>query len=565
MKKLNYIILALTAIVAAACSKDGDFLTTTGADSVIIDGSGDIVLTYDNADALALTLYWSENGMLSLSNPLVKAPDNATVNTVEFSDTEDFARSTGIQADAGVYAMQFTAKQLNSLISRVGFTEAVEKPLYIRIKSQLGSNIDPTYSNVLKLNVTPYVIDMSVGFILDSNQSETGATLASPASDGIYKGFMGAAGWYNWYLREGDGTTWGNLGVDGSEFRMSSDDTKWNFWFPGLEGCYYVIVDTKAAEWSALLIPALTVSGDITGEMTFNRKQNTWTLTYNAATAGTAKIKIAGVGKQYNVSTKCVDDAAIDTNVGFGASGSQITFGTDASEISVNVPAAGEVTLTLDLSNPNEWTCEVQQGAGEPVEEVQKYLYLVGIDDGISGNWTFDNTIKLYNEDDLNYAAVCNVNSLWGYQVATEIDNWTSVYKMVDGDAAGGTLAMGGPNNIPAPTPGLYLINVSLKYLTYSTMAVTGVQYTGIADNWDLHDMTPTETPGVYTADIDITAASSWGFQIILNGDWGQKFGGSNGELFYLGANITDDAAMAGKTCKLTVDLCKCTYSLTEK
>ena len=186
MKKLNYIILALTAIVAAACSKDGDFLTTTGADSVTIDGSGDIVLTYDNADALALTLYWSENGTLSLSNPLVKAPDNATVNTVEFSDTEDFARSTSIQADAGVYAMQFTAKQLNSLISRVGFTEAVEKPLYIRIKSQLGSNIAPTYSNVLKLNVTPYVIDMSVGFILDSNQSETGATLASPASDGIY-------------------------------------------------------------------------------------------------------------------------------------------------------------------------------------------------------------------------------------------------------------------------------------------------------------------------------------------------------------------------------------------
>ena len=90
--------------------------------------------------------------------------------------------------------MQFTAKQLNALISRVGFTEAVEKPLYIRIKSQLGSNIAPTYSNVLKLNVTPYVIDMSVGFILDSNQSETGATLASPASDGIYKGFMGAAG-----------------------------------------------------------------------------------------------------------------------------------------------------------------------------------------------------------------------------------------------------------------------------------------------------------------------------------------------------------------------------------
>ena len=74
MKKLNYMILALAAIMAAACDKDGDFLTTNGADKVTVDGSGDIVLTYENADALALTLYWSDNGTLSLSNPLVKAP-----------------------------------------------------------------------------------------------------------------------------------------------------------------------------------------------------------------------------------------------------------------------------------------------------------------------------------------------------------------------------------------------------------------------------------------------------------------------------------------------------------
>lgn len=565
MKKLNYMILALVAIMAAACDKDGDFLTTNGADKVTVDGSGDIVLTYENADALALTLYWSDNGTLSLSNPLVKAPENATTNTIQFSDTEDFARTSDIICDQGVFSKQFTASQLNSAISKVGFTEAVKKQLFIRIKSTLGSNIAPTYSNVMAINVTPYVIDMSVGFILDSNRAETGNTLASPASDGVYKGFMGVAGWYNWFLREGDGTTWGNTGVAGSEFHLSSDDTQWNFWFPGVEGCYYVIVDTNKEEWSALLIPALTVSGDISGDLTYNRKQNTWTLTYNATSAGTAKIKIAGVGKQYNVGTSTDDAAAIDTPVAFGTEGSAITFGSAASDIAVNVPAAGEVTLTLNLSDPNAWTCEVQQGGGEPVEEVQKYLYLVGIDDGISGSWTFDNTIKLYNEDDLNYAAVCNVNSLWGYQIGIEEGNWGSVYKWVSGDAASGTLAMDGTENIPAPDPGLYLINVSLKYLTYNTLAVTSVQYTGINDDWTLYDMTPTATPGVFTADVNITAASPWGFQIILNQDWGQKFGGGNGELFYQGGNITDDAAFAGKTCTLTVDLCKCTITLVEK
>ncbi|MGN0206375.1 MAG: DUF5114 domain-containing protein [Muribaculaceae bacterium] len=565
MKKINYILMALVAMLATGCDKDGDILTTKGADAVTVDGSGDIVLTYENSGALALTLYWNDNGTLALSNPLVEAPKNATTNTVQFSDTQDFERTSDIICDQGQFSIQLTAAQLNSAIAKVGFIEAVSKPLYIRIKSTLGANISPTYSNTLVVNVTPYVIDMSVGFILDSNKAETGNTLASPASDGIYKGFMGVSGWYNWYLREGDGTTWGNTGVEGSEFHISSDDSKWNFWFPGVEGCYYVIVDTNKEEWSALLIPSLTVTGALEGEMTFNRKQNTWTLTCNAASAGNGKIKISGTGKQYNVNTKCVDDDAIETPVGFGSTGDAITFGNDAGEISINIPATGEVTLTLNLSDPNAWNCDVQQGAGEPVEEVAKYLYLVGIDDGISGSWTFDNTIKLYNEDDLNYAALCNVNSLWGYQIATEEGNWSSVYTMAEGDAESGTLEMAGSTNIPAPTPGLYLINASLKYLTYNTMAVNGVQYTGINDNWDLHEMTATSTPGVYTAEIDVTAASSWGFQIILNQDWGQKFGGSNGELYYQGANITDDAALAGNTCILTVDLCKCTYTMTVK
>lgn len=565
MKNIKYIIIAIVALIASSCNKDGDFLTTNGADNVTVDGSGDIVLTFENSNALALTLYWNDNGTLTLSNPLVKAPQNATTNTIQFSDTEDFTRTSEIIVDEGVYAKQFTAGQLNSTIAKVGFNEAVSKPLFIRIKSTLGANIAPTYSNVLVINVTPYVIDMSVGFILDSNRTDTGNTLASPASDGVYKGFMGVAGWYNWFLREGDGTTWGNTGVDGSEFHISADDTQWNFWFPGLEGCYYVIVDTNKEEWSALLIPSLTVTGDLSGEMTFNRKQNTWTLTCNATAAGPGKIKIAGTGKQYNVDTKCVDDAAIDTPVAFGSNGSAITFGSEASEISVNIPTAGEVTLSLKLSDPNAWACEVQQGAGEPVEEVQKYLYLIGIDDGISGNWTFDNTIKLYNEDDLNYAALCNVNSLWGYKVALEEGNWNKVYTLGDGNEAMGTLVEGDGTNIPAPTPGLYLMNVSLKYLTYSSTAVSSVQYCGFNDDWSLTDMTPTSTPGVYTADVEIATASEWGFHLILNNDWGLKFGGSNGELFFVGNNITDDAALAGHTCTLTVDLCKCTYSLTAK
>lgn len=55
---------------------------------------------------------------------------------------------------------------------------------------------------------------------------------------------------------------------------MSSEndsDKRWNFWFPGRSGCYYVDVNTSKKVWSALYIPSLTVAGDVAGEMTFDR------------------------------------------------------------------------------------------------------------------------------------------------------------------------------------------------------------------------------------------------------------------------------------------------------
>lgn len=63
-------------------------------------------------------------------------------------------------------------------------------PLYIRIRSVLGANIDPTYSNVLEVNVQIYRISLVLGTVLDSNWGETSMRLASPEENGIYTGFM---------------------------------------------------------------------------------------------------------------------------------------------------------------------------------------------------------------------------------------------------------------------------------------------------------------------------------------------------------------------------------------
>lgn len=570
MRKIKSMLLvALAAISLAACDNDGDTLYAGVGEGTLSGATDDIVLDADKINDLALTVYWTDNGTLTLSDPKVAAADNAITNTVQLSATEDFSTVEDVVADAGNFYYQFTHSTLNAALSHLAYPEGQSSPLYIRVKMSLGDNVEPSYTNVLKVNVTPYTIDMSVGYILDANKGETEMTLSSVNSDGIYSGFIGAAAWYNYWLKEGDGTIWGNDGVSGTPFAASTASTSWNFWYPGLTGCYYTIVDTNNSEWSALYISSLSVSGDITGEMTsdngYDRKSNKWTLTFNAESAGAKTIRIAGEGFQYNVSTGTDDASAVSTAVGFGGSADNLTFGSSASDITVNVPTAGEVTLTIDLSNPTQWTVSVESG-GAVVVETPQYVYLSGADDGISGGWTFDRFLTLCNEDELRYAGVVNVNSLWGYLVYTEKDNWSSNYGMADGGTAeSGSLVQSGSNNITAPTPGLYIIDVNMSALTYATTAINKVAFTGFNDDWNLYEMTAdASTVGLYTADVELTAETPWGFQIIINDDWNIKFGGSDGKLVYVGGNIpASDYELGSYT--LTVDLCAGTYSLTKK
>jgi len=328
------------------------------------------------------------------------------------------------------------------------------------------------------------------------------------------------------------------------------------------------VVNTVKQEWTALYIPALTVSGDIAGEMTYNRKENTWTLTFTADQAGTKTIQKAGTGRQFTVDTGTGtddNDPSIATPVAFGMDDTSLTFGETASDITVYVSSPGECTLTLNLSDPTSWTCSVEEGAAPVEPTVASQLWVVGVDDGATGGWNFDQYLTLTNEDELTYAGVLNVNSLWGYRLYTEKDVWTGYYTAASGDAASGTLVADGEGNISAPAAGLYVAEVSLSALTYSTTAISSVQIAGIGDDWTLKTMTPTDEAGVYTIDIDVSASTPWGYQIILNEDWSTFFGGTADQLLYKGSNIPLDDAYVGQTCTLTVNLCKGTVTITQK
>jgi hypothetical protein len=480
---------------------------------------------------------------------------------LEISDSEDFAEVSEVSATN--YAKSFTYIELNTIATNMGFEPWVATPLYFRIKAKLGNNTDPVYSNVISVNVTTYTIDMSVGFILDVDQLETGVTLYSPNSDGEYAGFMGATSWYNYYLLEGDGTIWGNYAADGYEFVMDNTANSaeiWNFWFPGLNGCYYTTHSTNSKTWTATLISSLSITGDVNAEMTFLRPEVTWQASFTTTTAN-ATFSVNGISALYNTDTGTDDAAAIAGTVSFAPDGSNGVLYNETGTFTVPGDA-GEYTLRIDLSDPKAWTYEITSGAVVIEYPISNYLYIPGIDDGITGgDWTFDNYLTLISEDDSTFAGVVNVNSQWGYQMGLEVDNWTDVYKMTSGDAASGTLGFQTGDNIPAPDPGLYLINANLKNLTYSTTPVENVYYTGLNDDWALTPMEQTETPGVFIAEIAINTVSEWGMQVFLDDQWVNYFGGQNGQLVFNSAtNITDDQFIPAGNYTLIADLTNNSY-----
>jgi len=568
MKTAQYIYTSLVAALClSACVKDGDIITTGGAQPVELSGSGDVVIDKNEPEGLALTLNWTDNSNLTSSDERVQLPVGTTINTLQFSATADFQSVVEILTESGSTSMQFTAESLNSLVGRVGLPGDQASTLYIRIRSVLSNNTEPKYSNIYQIQVTPYTIDMTIGYVLDAGRVDTGLTLYSPESNGVYSGFLGVAGWYNWWLLEGNGVLWGNIGDDGGgkPFVISSNDQHWNFWYPGPAGCYYTVVNTVRQEWSALHIPSLTVAGDITGEMTYDRKTGKWTLSGNAASAGAVTIRISGTGKQYNAQTGTDDAAAIDTPVAFGMEDGKLTFGDTPSDITVTVPAAGDITLTLDLNDPQAWNCEVTEGSETPVE-IQQILYVLGNDD----TWNYDQYLTLYDEENLCYAAAVNFNCSWGYYFSKEYQGWDHINQ--DPNTTEWKLILNGTddNNISGPGVGLYVTIASLGWMSYwygMANPITSVSYTGFNDNWDMVEMTAVPGQvGVYSAQVTATADTPWGVQILLNGSWDYMFGTYlDGSLRWSKKQDGNPKGWeVGKTYTFTVDLCKCTYSLTE-
>ena len=552
-------LLLLLALVS--CNKDGDLVTVGRGDALTLDGSNNIVLDPSNATGLALTLHWNDNHQLSTNYVDVLVPDGTISNRLQISRTADFASCYTLEMNNGVYQKQFTNAELNGELTKLGYEANKQEPMYVRVTSTTGPNIEPQCSNVMEFQVMTYHIDYTYGTAVSKDKTTELGHLYSPTENGIYTGFLALGGWGNWWLMENDGTTWGNTPVDGSVFNITNTSDAWNLWSSGFNGCRYVTVNTKQKFWNEISIPSVTVSGDITGDMTFNKEKKQWTLVYTAESTSPVTLQFSSPdSKLYNTTTGDSEDQGISTPIYFTSAG----ISTTAPEaITLSAPQTGDCTVTIDLSGETP-AYSIEAGAAEGPEELSPILYVLGNDN----EYKYDQWIRLSDEDSKTYTgAVVIKNCKWGYYFSKELNDWTAINQ--DPETADKKLKVGG-DNIPAPAEGLYVVSASLGWMSYwyemDGAQVTSVSYVGFNDNWDATEMTATETPGVYTATVSITGDTPWGVQLYVNGSWQYTFGTrADGTLTWNSKDNGNPAGIDGNgTYTFTVDICHGTYTFSK-
>lgn len=430
MKTLNKIFITLASIFALiSCEKDGDkiYLQSLGSGELIAT-TDNVVLTSEMSQKIVLSFAWKGQNV-QISDTTVGTATKAK-NYMEISLSEDFSGQV-YKNETTSNSIAYNGGELNSIVNELGAKVGEANNVFFRLGSTTGENIPYAYSNVVRVAITPYVIDMNTGIVVESNNDnanlgETGVILYSPEANGIYSGFMFTPyGWYHYFLKEGNGLMWGTAGDEGA-FHITSDagNNRQNMWFPGSTGCYYVNVNTKEATWDALYISSLTISGlsENPINLTLDKENNLWIASFTATEAGEKTITISGNGDQWNVETGTNDGAGIPVNVAFANENNNLVLADNAGNISVTIPEAGECTIKLDLINPNDRKVYVEAGGTDIPSSYSQTLDVVHYnDDGSEVALTTLNLVNkdkgiytgTYSGDKLDFQIIDRTNSVW--------------------------------------------------------------------------------------------------------------------------------------------------------
>lgn len=365
------LLCALTALVS--CGESGDKIYLDGFEaSGLMASASDVKLSVDNSKDVVLSLAWQKPTLLSSDE--TKPAGNGVLKTyLQASASEDFASAK--EYTVTDLSKAFTGADLNATAKDLGLTPDVSSPLYFRIKSQMGANLDAAYSNVCQVKVTPYLIDMSYINILNENKEQVLTKLYSPNSDGIYSGYMNASSWFHIWGKENDGSIWGNVGQDNHVYEMDNSESAWNFWFPGQTGIYYTVLDTKAKEFKPTYIKLMQLNGE---NMDYDAPNYAWTKVITT-TADNTPVSIVATGAEYSKNTGTDDAAAVVKTMNYTLADGKMTDSENAG--SVNIDKAGTYTITVKVGEHSQLEYTIVEGdQTTPEPEVSNTLCMFSKD-----------------------------------------------------------------------------------------------------------------------------------------------------------------------------------------
>ena len=304
------------------------------------------------------------------------------------------------------------------------------------------------------------------------------------------------------------------------------------------------------------------------------------TLLLNKAEASTHKaVSFGWDSLTYQLTTPVIYTIQIDTLNGNFASAVENTIGTNQYAAAYTDSVLNKLLLNqLKLTGGVESTIKVRlkanlaNGNNAVYSNVIKvkvtpyalskqvsFLYMPGLT-----SWSDFSTKLCSKNNDGNYEGFVEAAQWANFKFTSQADFNGAVY----GSSPSSLTTLDASSsmwNIWFDQGGYFLIKADLNGMTWSKTAITSICVTGDFNGWSLtaNPMTYDSSKKVWTANCNISTIG-WGIQIIVNGDWGFKYGDTDKDgSLVLGGNNLIPASTGDKV--ITLDLSspeKYTYSI---
>ncbi|HEU0109885.1 MAG TPA: SusE domain-containing protein [Flavisolibacter sp.] len=178
--KISFIFLSFLLLMMISCSKEENIIYYEGGTPPVLSASSSepLVLVIGNANSSAVRFDWTNpNYNFTTGTSSHDVSYTLQVDTAGSNFTNSRKQEVSISKDL---SKTFTVKELNSLfgVSKLNLAEGMPHNVEFRLKASLAGGAAALYSNVVTLEITPY-LDVAVPVPATGELWATGDAFAS--------------------------------------------------------------------------------------------------------------------------------------------------------------------------------------------------------------------------------------------------------------------------------------------------------------------------------------------------------------------------------------------------